>query len=123
MTKLDKNNIAIVLEYEKSQDITYTEGFDVGLYYIWVYLDNGSVIGVDLDASLNENLLWKLNRDELALLRNAYYAKHGYIFSKKIYSNFFIQYAWYRPTNKNVESKLSKTDKVNIALIKKYENK
>lgn len=122
LTKLDKENVAKILEYEKSQDTVHNQEFDVGIYYIWLYLNNGNAVIVDLDEKINESLLWELNSDELGLLRNAYYAKNGYIFSNKTYSNFFSQYSWYYPVSKNVESNLSKIDKENIALVKKYEN-
>lgn len=121
LTALDKENIALIQQYEKSNVSSNLPNNNVGTYYVWLYLNNGSVVAVGLNQKLSENLLWQLNSDYLAVLRNAYYAKYGYIFSKQMYFDYFIQYDWYQPRSKNVDSSLSKVDKENIALIKKYE--
>lgn len=121
LTALDKENVARIQQYEKGNISSNSSNNNIGTYYVWLSLDNGNEVAVDLNQRLSENLLWQLNSDYLAVLRNAYYAKSGYIFSTKMYSDYFMQYTWYKPRSKNVESSLSKVDKENIALIQKYE--
>ncbi len=120
LTELDKINIALIQQYEADLAALNSSDYNVNYKYIWLNLSEG-FISVDLDEKLFEDLLYQLNSDSLAILRNAYYAKHGYIFSKQKYTNYFNQYEWYQPKSKNVESKLTSTDKENISLIQKYE--
>ena len=68
--------------------------------------------------------LYGLNCWELRVLRNAIYAKYGYIFKSDDLYYFFMECSWYRPRYKS-ESKvygmMSKTEKANIDTIKKRE--
>lgn len=77
----------------------------------------------DLNKPFEENALKKLNAKELSILRNSIYAKYGYIFSEKEYKEYFSKVAWYKPTNKNVETKLNSVDKQNISEITALEKK
>ncbi|MCQ2243790.1 MAG: YARHG domain-containing protein [Bacteroidaceae bacterium] len=57
----------------------------------------------------------------LRIWRNAIYARHGYIFKSNDLYSFFRQYSWYNPRYSNVEKKLSKIERANVAFIKRYE--
>ena len=63
----------------------------------------------------------KLTKSELRLLRNAIYAKYGYIFNSKDLSNYFKQFTWYKPTSTEIDNNMSKVDKLNIESIKEFE--
>ena len=61
-------------------------------------------------------------KDELRLMRNAIYARHGYTFRSKDLSDYFSQFDWYHPTTTVVpEQQLSDIERDNIVLIKQYE--
>lgn len=62
-----------------------------------------------------------LSGSELRILRNAIYARHGYIFQSADLSRFFSQFSWYEPRYSNVESLLSTIEKRNVREIKRWE--
>ena len=64
-----------------------------------------------------------LSAGDLRLLRNAIFAKHGYIFSSDDLTKYFSNFQWYKPTSKNVTKLLSSVEQTNINLISKYEGK
>ncbi|KYH34154.1 hypothetical protein CLTEP_19310 [Clostridium tepidiprofundi DSM 19306] len=75
-----------------------------------------------LSCALKPESLKGLDKNDLAKLRNAYYAKYGYIFKTKEYSGYFSgMYDWYTPQYDNVDSLLTETDRKNIDLILKFE--
>jgi YARHG domain-containing protein len=76
----------------------------------------------DLSTLLNTEDVQDLDDFQLSLLRNAYYAKHGYKFNMKEYLDFFSKYDWYNPQYDNVENMLCGTDIDNINLILKVED-
>jgi hypothetical protein len=61
------------------------------------------------------------DRSELRILRNAFYAKYGYIFSSPDLNDFFNQLDWYEGTMRNVESYLTADEKLCIARIQRIE--
>jgi len=75
-----------------------------------------------LDDRLTNTDLAILPRDDLQLLRNAVYARHGMIFQSNNLTQYFQKYSWYRPVNRNVESRLSEIDRDNIRNIETFEN-
>lgn len=77
--------------------------------------------GFVLDKPVDYSDLISLTSDELGILRNAIFAKHGYIFKTKKYADYFSSIDWYNPTTEDVNSMLTKLDKSNIALIQKVE--
>lgn len=121
LSSIDQDNVKLVQEYEDTFTSYQQENNYIGYFCIYFDRGAGDYIMIDLEQGLEESLLCQLNSTELALLRNAYYAKHGYIFSMQEYSNYFYQYEWYYPDSKNVESRLTNLDKSNIALVQKYE--
>jgi hypothetical protein len=75
----------------------------------------------NIDSLLDEEVLKYMERDELAILRNAIFAKHGYRFKSKHYLNLFSAYDWYDPEYDDVSHLLNEIDVKNIETIKKYE--
>ncbi|KYH34155.1 hypothetical protein CLTEP_19320 [Clostridium tepidiprofundi DSM 19306] len=75
----------------------------------------------DLSVLLNPKDVQNLDNWQLSLLRNAYYAKHGYKFKIGKYSNYFSKYDWYIPKYDDVANMLCNTDIDNINLILKIE--
>lgn len=60
--------------------------------------------------------------EDLRLMRNDIYARHGYIFKDKSLRKIFGKQPWYKPTTSNASSlKLSETEQINIALIQNME--
>ena len=64
-----------------------------------------------------ENLL----KDELEIMRNEIFARHGFCFSNKTLRQYFESQEWYVPNSYNVRNDLTEIEKKNIALIKRYE--
>lgn len=62
-----------------------------------------------------------LEKDQLRILRNSYFARHGYIFNDPELTDFFSQFSWYHPYSKNVINSLSQIEKHNVELIREYE--
>jgi len=74
---------------------------------------------------LNNNDLKNLSAEQLKIMRNEIYARHGYVFSADDLAEYFKKQAWYTPLNNNYQAvaALSTTENKNIALIKEYEAK
>jgi hypothetical protein len=62
-----------------------------------------------------------LGADELQMMRNEIFARHGYCFSKKELRQMFENEAWYVPNTTDIKGYLTDVEKKNIALIKRYE--
>jgi hypothetical protein len=62
-----------------------------------------------------------LAADELALMRNEIFARHGYCFAKKNLREQFENESWYVPNTVDIKSFLTDVEKKNIAIIKRYE--
>lgn len=62
-----------------------------------------------------------LTREEIALLRNEIYARHGYEFQLQQYKDYFNKKSWYRPSSYFDESMLNSIEKANKDLIVEYE--
>ena len=82
-------------------------------------LNNGTTI---LDNNLSHIQIVNLNRGDLRILRNAIFAKYGYIFNSHDLSNFFSRFSWYNAEYNNVNDKLTEIDRNNILLIQSIEN-
>lgn len=62
-----------------------------------------------------------LSLDEIRIMRNYIFARHGYIFKSDDLRQFFSQYPWYEPRFTNVNRQLSKLEQRNIQFLKAYE--
>ncbi|MBN1501632.1 MAG: YARHG domain-containing protein [Spirochaetes bacterium] len=63
-----------------------------------------------------------LSKNQLQLLKRFIPAKYGFIFSEKKYYNYFRKFSWYIPDSCYSESKLTETDRLNLATIDKFIN-
>ena len=72
---------------------------------------------------LNKDELSIYNKEELALIRNEIYARHGYIFNQEPFKSYFNQKEWYIPNSyfKGSDSELNYFEKENVKLIQKLE--
>lgn len=78
---------------------------------------------INLNIELEYDDLLKFKDEELSIIRNAYYAKHGYIFKTQKYSDYFLSYEWYKPSHEDVEKFLSLEDRLSINLVTKLEQR
>ncbi len=62
-----------------------------------------------------------LGKNELQLMRQEIFARHGYCFSKKEFRQRFENEDWYVPDTVDIRGRLTDIEKKNIALIKRYE--
>lgn len=65
-----------------------------------------------------------LSNSEKRILRNYYYALHGYIFNSEILKSYFSKYSWYDPVesdSKRIEEVFTEEEKASIKLIKHIE--
>ncbi len=60
--------------------------------------------------------------EDLRILRNSIFAKHGYIFKSNDLKKYFSQYSWYKARYSNVDKKITSIERQNIALLKSMEN-
>ena len=65
-----------------------------------------------------ENML----EEELSLMRNEIYARHGYSFKNKDMRYYFEQFDWYMPMGVDIRSQLTEIEAQNIDLIYEYES-
>lgn len=63
-----------------------------------------------------------LTKDEVALIRNEIYARHGYIFTtNKTVKAYFESQSWYKPNSNFSESMFNEIERANKDFIVKYE--
>lgn len=70
---------------------------------------------------LAEKDLKNLKKLELELIHNTVLARHGYAFKTKDVRQFFDWVDWYIPVSDNVSKDLTKLEKENIQLLKRFE--
>jgi len=70
---------------------------------------------------LNYDDIKGLSSNQLRLMRNEIFARHGYIFKSDDLKNYFSKQGWYSPRFSDVTGKLSNIEKSNIEFIKSYE--
>lgn len=70
---------------------------------------------------LTEADVENLRNEELRLMRNEIYARHGYSFKIADMRDHFDKLDWYMPAAVDITSNLTKVEKNNAALIKRYE--
>ena len=70
---------------------------------------------------LTKEHLDELSQDEVALLRNEIYARHGYIFNREKYKTYFGEKTWYKPNANFDENMLNSIERKNKDFIVKYE--
>lgn len=73
---------------------------------------------------ISEYDLSRLSRDDVRLILNEIYARHGFIFQMDVYRNYFMGKSWYHPrysSNSDVEAMFNSVEKANVATIVNYE--
>ncbi len=70
---------------------------------------------------ITEELLSGLFTEDLRLLRNEIYARHGRIFKTKDLNEYFVQQSWYKPDANYTDSQLSQIEQDNLKVIKEAE--
>ena len=65
--------------------------------------------------------LQNLSKNDLKIMRNEIFARHGYIFQTDEMKTYFKYQDWYRPRYSDVNSMLTSIEQKNIELIKRYE--
>ena len=124
---LSENNVEVKQEtpsyslpevkYEEPKSEPNRNNYDYGDYNDLDVLDDvyNQVINYD-----NKEYLLNFSSEELALIRNTIYARHGYIFQKSKYRNYFGSKPWYTPTTTN-QNIISIDEKRLAEIIKSYE--
>jgi len=64
-----------------------------------------------------------LDKKNLRILRNIFYAKHGYMFKSQDLKDIFEAFDWYKPNPKFSEQDFSNYEKARIQDIQNYENR
>ncbi|MCL2651690.1 MAG: YARHG domain-containing protein [Candidatus Azobacteroides sp.] len=70
---------------------------------------------------LTENDLQGLSKQDLRILRNEIYARHGYIFKSQDLRDYFSAKDWYHPQYSDVSNLLNTTEKKNVTFIQRHE--
>ncbi|MCT4687598.1 YARHG domain-containing protein [Vallitalea sp.] len=80
-------------------------------------------IEVDLNSTITFKEISNISKENLSILRNAIFAKYGYVFSTSKYDIFFRKQSWYEPdeTITDINVLLNENDRLNIDLILKIE--
>jgi len=108
-TEVEKPAAPVAESEPSTDDGPYFAG-DVG---IWSWTSSQEVTYGDL---------YGMNSDELRLMRNEIFARHGYIFKSSDLRSYFGRQSWYRPiTSSTSELGLSPLEKKNVETIRNYE--
>ncbi|GMQ57210.1 hypothetical protein AN1V17_16050 [Vallitalea sediminicola] len=111
------DNINEIVDIEVIDDNNSNE--DNIIEYKLVFND----IEVDLNSSLTLKEISNISKEDLSILRNAFFAKYGYVFNTSKYDVFFREQNWYEPDEEitDINVKLNDNDWLNIDLILKVE--
>ncbi len=74
-------------------------------------------------AYITENYLKTLTEDQIALIRNEIYARHGYIFNTQKYNDYFSAKSWYKPNPNFSTAMFNAIETANNETIIAYETK
>ena len=84
----------------------------------WKYnADAGDYAFASKDELYQEDLMMEYSKEELSLIRNEIYARHGYCFKKKDFRYHFEEKSWYIPVSVDVRDQLTDLEVQNIELI------
>ena len=75
------------------------------------------------NKTISEQMLRGLSLHELRLLRNEIYARHGRVFRAVWLQQYFAFQPWYLANENFKDEELSGSDKLNVEMIVKYENR
>jgi len=73
---------------------------------------------------LTDSEISSMSKDQLVLARNEIFARYGYVFNSKVYSDYFSSKSWYKsnPLYKSDVDTLNVYERYNASLIQRYEN-
>ncbi|MDU4911199.1 YARHG domain-containing protein [Clostridium baratii] len=85
---------------------------------------NGYLVPDSDSAYLTENELKGFSKNDLALMRNEIYARHGYVFKTEPFVSYFNSKSWYtkNPLFKCDNKELNKYELYNVNLLKRLED-
>ncbi|MBC8032401.1 MAG: YARHG domain-containing protein [Pyrinomonadaceae bacterium] len=108
LTTLEQKNLATIADAQKkSRKLALAPG-DMELFE---------------NKLISERMLHGLSLNELRLLRNEIYARHGRQFQAPWLSQYFYAQEWYQPIETFKDEDVSGSDKQNVETIVAYENK
>jgi len=87
----------------------------------FVYLIDVGQYPIASKQLLTEDDVNNLVKEELEIMRNEIFARHGYCFKRKNLREQFEDKDWYIPNTVDVKKDLTDIEKKNIVLIKRYE--
>ncbi|WP_297631122.1 YARHG domain-containing protein [uncultured Clostridium sp.] len=88
------------------------------------YVENDGFYFYDSDSRyLGRDELRNFTKEELALIRNEIYARHGYEFHQQPFKNYFNSKTWYRKNSyfKGTDNELNEYERANVKLIANLE--
>lgn len=71
--------------------------------------------------AISEDDLKRLTKNEIDIIKNEAYARHGYIFANQKLDNLFSSFDWYKPNTLFTESSFSKLERQNLDTIILYQ--
>lgn len=86
-----------------------------------IQITNSGIFPFTSTRYLNNIDINGLSSDDLKIMRNEIFARHGYIFKTDDMRQYFSQQSWYNPQYNDVTSMLSAVEKSNVEFIKKFE--
>ena len=115
LNNIERDNIKKVQEYEKrvQNNTPVPSNNNTNQYYLFPSNTN----------YITESFLNGCSKEEVALIRNEIYARHGYVFNRKEYKDYFGSMSWYRPNPNFSENLFNNIEKENIKRIRAYEKK
>lgn len=87
-------------------------------------MDDDSMYDMLCNRELTINDVYDKSADELRIMRNYIYARHGYIFESPDLQEYFSQFDWYTPYEPDmnaVYSSMTETERHNVDFIKQHE--
>ena len=81
----------------------------------------GDLYLLESDYRLDSFSLGLLDKSKLRIIRNTFFARHGYEFRSKDLNTHFQSMPWYKPSNSYSDTMLTKIDKFNIEIVQSFE--
>ncbi|PID58806.1 hypothetical protein CSB45_02060 [candidate division KSB3 bacterium] len=109
LSELEHDNINMIKRYEQTQQAEQLQHKIPGKYP---------------EASLKyltDHDLENKSQEDLSIMRNEIFARHGHVFTRPHMKAYFENQSWYVPRTDDVYAQLSDIEKANIELIQHYE--
>ncbi|MDO4542053.1 MAG: YARHG domain-containing protein [Bacillota bacterium] len=114
--EVENANIATIVAYEKSMG---WRGDSAPANY-----SNAAISGYLWPTNtcyITEADLENYSQDEVAAIRNEIYARHGYMFNKEKWQNYFAEFSWYTPNPSFSTSMFNEVENANLSTIINFE--